>query len=77
MIKYLTLIQIELEFGKFGFRGEGKTGVPREKPLYHLKPEEDLKMMYQQGIRKYTNLKNFDGFFERTEVVGFYKICWY
>ena len=25
--------QIELDFGKVGFRGKGKTGVPREKPL--------------------------------------------
>ena len=25
--------KIELEFGCVGFRGEGKTGVPREKPL--------------------------------------------
>ena len=24
---------MELEFGNVGFRGEGKTGVPREKPL--------------------------------------------
>ena len=32
MIKCLT-IQIELEFGNVGFSGEGKTGVPREKPL--------------------------------------------
>ena len=33
MIKYLTIIQIELEFGNVKFRGEGKTGVPGEKPL--------------------------------------------
>ena len=25
--------RIELEFGSVGFLGEGKTGVPREKPL--------------------------------------------
>ena len=25
--------RIELEFGNVGFRGEGKTGVPGEKPL--------------------------------------------
>ena len=24
---------MELEFGNVGFRGKGKTGVPREKPL--------------------------------------------
>ena len=28
-----TLFLIELEFGNVGFRGEGKTGVPGEKPL--------------------------------------------
>ena len=28
-----TEIWIELEFGNVGFLGEGKTGVPREKPL--------------------------------------------
>ena len=33
MIKCLTVIQIELEFGNIGFLGEGKTGVPGEKPL--------------------------------------------
>ena len=33
MIKCLTIIQIELEFGNVGFFGEGKTGVPGEKPL--------------------------------------------
>ena len=26
-------LQIELEFGNVGFLGEGKTGVPGEKPL--------------------------------------------
>ena len=33
MIKCLTIIQIELEFGNVGFWGEGKTGVPGENPL--------------------------------------------
>ena len=33
MIKCLIIFQIELEFGNVGFRGEGKTRVPREKPL--------------------------------------------
>ena len=33
MIKCLTIIQIELEFGNAGFWVEGKTGVPGEKPL--------------------------------------------
>ena len=33
MIKCLPIIQIELEFGNVGFWGEGKTGVPEEKPL--------------------------------------------
>ena len=33
MIKCLTIIQIELEFGNVGFWGEEKTGVPGEKPL--------------------------------------------
>ena len=41
MTEVLT-IQIELEFGNVGFRGEGKTGVPGEKPL---------------GARKRTNNK--------------------
>jgi len=40
--KVLTIIQIELEFGNVGFWGEGKTGVPREKPF---------------GARKRTNNK--------------------
>ena len=30
-IKCVTIIQIELEFGNFGFCGDGKTGVPGEK----------------------------------------------
>jgi len=33
MIKCLTIIQIELEFRNVGFWGEGKTGVPGEKPF--------------------------------------------
>ena len=33
MIKCVTIIQIEFEFGNFGFCGDGKTGVPGEKPL--------------------------------------------
>ena len=33
MIKCLTTIQIDLEFGNVGFWGEGKTGTPGEKPL--------------------------------------------
>ena len=33
MIKCLTIIQIKLEFRNVGFWGEGKTGVPGEKPL--------------------------------------------
>ena len=28
----MKIIQIELEFGNVGFIGEGKAGVPREKP---------------------------------------------
>ena len=39
MIKCLTIIQIELEFGNVGFWGEGKTGVPGEKPLGASKNE--------------------------------------
>ena len=31
--KRVRAFQIELEFESVGFRGEGKTGVPREKPL--------------------------------------------
>ena len=31
--KRFRAFQIELEFGSVGFWGEGKTGVPREKPL--------------------------------------------
>ena len=30
---YSTWFLVELEFGNFGFWGEGKTGVPGEKPL--------------------------------------------
>ena len=33
MIKCLTIIHIELDFRNVGFWGEGKTGVPGEKPL--------------------------------------------
>ena len=33
MTKSLKIIQIELEFGNVGFWGQGKTGVPGEKPL--------------------------------------------
>ena len=33
MIKCLTIIQIELEFGNVGFLGERKTRVPGKKPL--------------------------------------------
>ena len=32
-LKRLPAFQIELEFGSVGFWGEGKTGVPGEKPL--------------------------------------------
>ena len=42
MIKRLTIIQIELEFGNVGFWGEGETGTPGEKP---------------RGARKRTNNK--------------------
>ena len=31
--KHVCAFQIELEFENVGFWGEGKTGVPREKPL--------------------------------------------
>ena len=31
--KCVCAFQIELEFGSIGFQGEGKTGVPGEKPL--------------------------------------------
>ena len=31
--KSVRAFQIELEFGSVGFLGEGKTGVPGEKPL--------------------------------------------
>ena len=31
--KRVRAFQIELEFGSVGFRGEGKTGLPGEKPL--------------------------------------------
>ena len=31
--KWVRAFQIELEFGSVGFWGEGKTGVPGEKPL--------------------------------------------
>ena len=42
MIKCLIILQIKLKFGNVGFRGEGKTRVPGEKPL---------------GARKRTNNK--------------------
>ena len=32
-LKCVCAFQIEMEFGSIGFKGEGKTGVPREKPL--------------------------------------------
>ena len=32
-LKRDCVFQIELEFGSVGFQGEGKTGVPGEKPL--------------------------------------------
>ena len=31
--QHVRAFQIELEFGHVGFQGEGKTGVPGEKPL--------------------------------------------
>ena len=31
--QHVRAFQIELEFGLVGFQGEGKTGVPGEKPL--------------------------------------------
>ena len=33
LFKRVRAFQIELEFGSVGFWGEGKTGVPGEKPL--------------------------------------------
>ena len=32
-LKRVCAFQIELEFGSVGFYGEGKTGVPEEKPF--------------------------------------------
>ena len=32
-LKRISAFRIELEFGSVGFQGEGKTGVPGEKPL--------------------------------------------
>ena len=32
-LKRVCAFQIELEFGSVGFYGEGKTGVPGEKPV--------------------------------------------
>ena len=32
-LKCVCAFQIEMEFGSIGFKGEGKTGVPGEKPL--------------------------------------------
>ena len=32
-LKRVRAFQIELEFGSVGFYGEGKTGVPEEKPF--------------------------------------------
>ena len=32
-MKHVRAFQIELEFESVGFQGEGKTGVPGEKPL--------------------------------------------
>ena len=32
-LQYRNALQIELEFGNAGLLGEGKTGVPGEKPL--------------------------------------------
>ena len=32
-LKRVRALQIELEFGNVGFKGEGKAGVPGEKPL--------------------------------------------
>ena len=33
LFKHVGVFQIKLEFGHVGFRGEGKTGAHREKPL--------------------------------------------
>ena len=32
-VKHARVFQIDLEFGSVGFYGEGKTGVPGQKPL--------------------------------------------
>ena len=58
MIKCLTIIRIELEFENVGFKGEGKAGVPEEKPLGARKrPNNKLNphMMLGPGIEPRTH----------------------
>ena len=45
--------RIELEFRNVGFCGEGKTGVPGEKPLG---PENNNKMMALSCLNYYTSI---------------------
>ena len=56
LFKRVRAFQIELEFGSVGFWGEGKTGVPGEKPLrakertdYKLNPHMALAPGFEPG----------------------------
>ena len=55
MIKRLTIIQIELEFGNVGFWGEGKTRAPWEKPVEARKRTNKLNMTPGLGIKPGTH----------------------
>ena len=44
--------QIELEFGSVGFWGEGKTGVPGEKPLEAREKTSKARLRAKPLIRK-------------------------
>ena len=46
VMKCLTIIQIELEFGNVGFSGEGKTGIPGEKPCSKDKNQLQTQLVF-------------------------------
>ena len=48
-IKCLTIIQIELEFDNVGFGGDGKAGVPGEKPRSKEEDQQQTQPTYDAG----------------------------
>ena len=51
--KRVRTFQIELEFGSVGFLGEGKSGVPGEKPLGARERTNNKREHFRQCLGEY------------------------